>query len=282
MLVGESGSGKSTLARRMVAESNGRMVRLNRDDLRLMIHNNQCTTRPMENLVVGLQKAMARTAIDQQINVVIDDTNLSAAARGRWEALSREWSCGVSYREIRMDTPLEECIRRDALREWRSRVGLPVIERQFLESGRIQINLELPVVIVDVDGTLADHDGIRSPYDESRVLEDRPHLNIINMVAQLALDHTVIVVSGRHSSCGDDTVQWLRMHNVPFHHIFMRHAWDNRSDVVVKKEILDAILKLVPKSQIDLVIDDRPRVIRMWRENGLKVFAARGEDLEDF
>ena len=58
----------------------------------------------------------------------------------------------------------------------------------------------------------------------------------------------------------------------------MRAGQDRREDSIIKKEILDKM----PKAKIELVLDDRPRVIRMWRDNGLEVYAARGEDCPDF
>lgn len=48
---------------------------------------------------------------------------------------------------------------------------------------------------------------------------------------------------------------------------------DRRDDTVVKKEILD----LLPKERIAFVIDDRPRVVRMWKENGLRVIPVAGQ-----
>jgi hypothetical protein len=48
----------------------------------------------------------------------------------------------------------------------------------------------------------------------------------------------------------------------------MRKASDFRPDDVIKQEILEKHFK---KDNVELVIEDRPRVIRMWKRNGLKV-----------
>ena len=48
----------------------------------------------------------------------------------------------------------------------------------------------------------------------------------------------------------------------------MRRAGDFRPDDIVKQEILDRRLR---KEDIKLVVEDRPRVIGMWRRNGLEV-----------
>ena len=49
-------------------------------------------------------------------------------------------------------------------------------------------------------------------------------------------------------------------------HVFMRSSGDKRPDTQVKADIL----KFIPKDKVVLVIDDRPSVCRMWRENGLR------------
>jgi hypothetical protein len=44
---------------------------------------------------------------------------------------------------------------------------------------------------------------------------------------------------------------------------------DKREDTEVKQAMLDRYFS--DRSKIALVIDDRPSVMRMWRENGLNV-----------
>ncbi len=277
LMVGESGSGKSHLAHQMVEDKGGRAfkrMRLNRDDLRRMIHGGTINSREMELLVLRVEESAARLGLSSGFSVIVDNTHLNSNTRRRWQELAKD--AGVPYREVRMDTPLEQCVSRDYHRAGMSRVGVPVIHRQFLESGRLPIDKEKPIVIVDVDGTLAHNDGHRSFFDESKVLLDKPVGTVVKWVRSLYIDHTIFVVSGRHSSCGNDTVAWLRAHEIPFHFIAMRHAWDNRDDCIVKQEILNSLLKLVPKEQIKMVLDDRPKVVRMWRENGLKVIPVAG------
>jgi hypothetical protein len=60
----------------------------------------------------------------------------------------------------------------------------------------------------------------------------------------------------------------------------MRKADDFRGDDIVKREILDEIFADWGRKP-DMVFDDRPRVVRMWREEGIFVFNVyQGE--EDF
>jgi predicted kinase len=158
----------------------------------------------------------------------------------------------------------------------------PYFERtEFLKNGGWAVRLPgAKWVLVDVDGTLADCFGsgthsrpeVRNPYDESLVLNDRPWEPVCEMLRGLYPRFNVCVVSGRHDHCGDDTCDWLEMHAVPFDHILMRYSGDNRSDAIVKKEILDELAAVIGGvGNIEVVIDDRPRVCDMWRSHGIPV-----------
>jgi len=113
------------------------------------------------------------------------------------------------------------------------------------------------------------------------VLLDRCYLVVAQWLDELSEDHQIIIVSGRHETCNEDTVKWLELYSIPFDFLFMRRKDDNRSDTVVKQEILNIILDHIPKEHIKFVLDDRPKVIRMWKENGLTVYPVRGA-VEEF
>jgi predicted kinase len=278
LMVGESGSGKSTIAKSMLDKDT---LRVNRDSLRKMLFEKW--NARYEAIVEKLEFEAAKAALGAGYNVIVDDLNINPKTRAQWETFAK--AHGTEFKLHQVDTPLDTCVLRDRLRTGRDRVGQSVITKQFIRNGRPNVFEDKPTVLVDVDGTLANCDGIRSPFDESRVKEDAVHENIVKMVNQLYYDQCrqIIIVSGRHEDCGPDTEDWLiRRANVPFHGLLMRNRGDNRPDTVIKKELLDMILKYVSKENIKLVIDDRPRVISMWRANGLTVFAARGEDIEDF
>jgi predicted kinase len=321
VVIGESGSGKSFWTREAIdSDSKHKSVRVNRDSIRAMLHQNSGS---MEKHVISMEKDSIEYFISKGYSVFVDDTNLREATVTRWRELAD--SLQVEFKTHRMETPLDECISNDCKRIGDQHVGRAVIERQFLDSGRLKLPENQKIVIVDVDGTVANHEGHRGPFDEHMVIFDRPYKVVVDWVRRLALgeetcrnsycthsilDHdylrggcqhenehgmsdcrchefykpehsteeryTILVVSGRHSSCGDETVRWFDQHRIPFHHIFMRHSFDNRKDTIVKQEILDSILKLVPKEQIAFVIDDRPAVCAMWKQNGLTVYPVRG------
>jgi hypothetical protein len=125
--------------------------------------------------------------------------------------------------------------------------------------------------LVDVDGTVALR-GDRSPYDESRVGEDVPNWPVVMVVRALAeFGLQPIYLSGRSDACARVTALWLMYHigtppNVEML-ILMREAGDNRSDVEVKLELFD---KHIRESYcVVLSLDDRNRVVKLWRDLGL-------------
>ncbi len=65
-------------------------------------------------------------------------------------------------------------------------------------------------------------------------------------------------------------MQWLDKNYLTFAFtLIMRAANDKRDDTEVKAEMLKT--HFPDQSQISMVIDDRPSVIRMWRDLGLTV-----------
>jgi predicted kinase len=165
----------------------------------------------------------------------------------------------------------------------------PFFERtEYLKNGGWVTRLpNAKWVLVDVDGTLAtftakDGTSLRGPFEEHKVLVDELIESVAEMVRSLYPTHNVCIMSGRHDFCGDDTCDWLEMNAVPFDHILMRYSGDNRSDAVVKQELLDELTAVIGKDNVAFVIDDRPRVCDMWRGNGLTVKQVyAGEVLEN-
>jgi predicted kinase len=281
MLRGLPASGKSTLARKLVKES-GNAGRINRDDLRAMLFNSEWSGK-REGVVVDCEKAIAQVLFNHKMRPIVDDTNLSEKHRQMWSEFSR--GLGNEFESCSLDVDIPTCIFQDDDRE--NSVGPVVIYRLALWNGLIVWD-EKPLVICDIDGTIANGEvraskylsGEKKDWDGyySELYLDKPIESVIRAVRYLKEDHTVCLVSGRPDTYQWDTMQWLRNCDVPYDYLFMRAGSDRREDSIIKKEILDKL----PKDKIELVLDDRPRVIRMWRENGLTVYAARGEDCEDF
>lgn len=133
---------------------------------------------------------------------------------------------------------------------------------------KIKQNLELPkAIIVDIDGTIADK-WSRSPYDFSRVSEDEAYSDMVEFVQVLSQNYEIVFVSGRWKECFSDTFEWLRKYFPSIWiELYMRAEGDNRNDSIVKYEILKQLTK---EYYISYVLDDRDRVVKMWREAGLR------------
>jgi predicted kinase len=283
LMVGESGSGKSTVARALVsADTYKQTVRVNRDSIRKMLFENW--NAKYEPLVEKLEFEAASSALGAGFNIVVDDLNINPKVKKQWENFAAGQGAEFVLHEI--SEPLDVCVYRDSQRKGRDRVGRSVITKQFIRNGRPEVFKDVLTVLVDIDGTLANHEGVRNAYDESRVIHDDVYPVVAHWVRMLYVadpgpKYQVLIVSGRHENCGPDTEDWLSRHVIPYDGLLMRNRGDNRSDVVVKQELLDLILKYVRKENIAFVIDHRPRVIAMWKANGLSVIPARGQ-VEDF
>jgi predicted kinase len=263
--VGLPASGKTTKAREMV-KANPRLIRCNRDDLRLLLHEGRFSNGN-EKAVSEMQNAMIRAALAGGRDVIVDDTNLNPRTVDRLVVIADELNACWQRLDF-TDVPLRECIARDAKRE-RS-VGEDVIrtmwERYLMPAPR-QRTGKPTCVIVDVDGTLAQMNG-RSPYAWDQVHTDTPNTMVVQVVNSLAQRHAIVVLSGRDGSCASATFDWLVKHGLTFTALKTRTAGDNRSDYIIKQELLEQ--HVLPKYDPVLAIDDRQQVVDLWREQGIE------------
>jgi uncharacterized HAD superfamily protein len=133
-----------------------------------------------------------------------------------------------------------------------------------------------PIVLVDVDGTLADvrhrvhHIRGRRKKDWKAFFEgmdrDKPIASTVAWVRSLAEHHDIIIITGRPEEYRARTIVWLQENGIPFHDLFMRRDGDHRPDYEIKKEALERW----PKKRIKLVIEDRPPVCDMWLKQGIR------------
>lgn len=287
LTVGVSASGKTTWATDFVSSSDDHWVNINRDDIRAEIYESKHPGKEFtwakwnwkwEGLVTMRQSDMIACALRRGLNVIISDTNLNEGRRK--DLIKSLSSLGYDVEVKLFDVSFEEALRRDAARK--NGVGVSVIARQFQEYNEQFVHLHLKIklraanenrpraVLVDVDGTLANHHGIRSPFDWHKVGEDTLHDEVCDIVKALrAAGEKIVIVSGRDAVCRTETAEWLRDNGIEYDDLFMRDEGDMRSDDIVKAEILEH--EILPKYGVKMVIDDRPRVCHMWRSLGIKV-----------
>ena len=130
-------------------------------------------------------------------------------------------------------------------------------------------------IIVDIDGTLAYMDG-RTPFEYHKVRSDLPNKNLIEMLSILEKKYTIIILTGREDICLEETEAWLKDYKIKYDEIYIRKTGDNRCDTIVKKEIYEAHIK--NRYHVLCVLDDRPRLIRMWKDLGLFVMDCNRQD----
>jgi len=277
MMSGLPASGKTTKAKELISGS-AEWARVNRDELRPMLHGDKDWNGRLEGVTVKAERAIVRRLLDSGINVVVDDTNLSEKGKISWSGIASEM--GAKFESIVMNTPLEECLDRDDARAdaGERSVGRCTIINMAREVGFDEA-FGYSEVIFDLDGTLADLTH-RLPYIQTEpkdwnaffeaCTDDAPIHENIGKVREHSLSwgDRIIIVSGRSDQVRAETEEWLFDNNVPYYTLIMRRANDTRPDYEVKEKMFQRYFRpeLVKK-----VYDDRPRIIRMWEGLGLDV-----------
>lgn len=132
------------------------------------------------------------------------------------------------------------------------------------------------IIIIDLDGTLADirhrrHfvEGENKKKDfnsfHKACVNDKPIKEIIRLVQLLYGNYEIHIFSGRSKLIKKETIAWLKKHNINYNKLIMREEKDYTPDYELKKKWLDKY----NKEDIAFVIDDRDRLVKMWREQGL-------------
>lgn len=151
-----------------------------------------------------------------------------------------------------------------------------------------------PYIIVDIDGTVADlthrlHWIESSPKNWDAFLagvsQDTPIIEVISIVNSYTASGAVdlIFLSGRSDNTRTETSEWLKKHILAPFQLYMRKAGDHRQDFIVKKELYDRVFGRYGFKPM-FVLDDRPQVIRMWKQQGvfvIDVSNGRWEGVED-
>jgi predicted kinase len=258
-------SGKSTWAINKCKEDKS-FVRVNRDDLRTM--RGEYWVPAQEKLITTWQHSMITNALIDGYNVIVDDTNLNPKTLDALRGVAARFVPEINVEIKFFDVDVEECIKRDRKRE-RS-VGEKVIRdfyNKYLAPSKVEY-IENPIlppaIIVDIDGTLAKMNG-RGPYDWDKVGTDKANTPVVRLVQTLRdAGRHIILVSGRDGSCYDRTVEWLRENKIPYLMLLMREAGNNEDDRIVKKRMFEQHIR--GKYYVNFVLDDRDKVVRMWRE----------------
>ena len=268
-------SGKTTWAKEYI-QKYPETANLCKDDLRLQLGS----TNKREKRVIKVRDLLTEHYFELGYSVIWSDTNLNPVHIKRATELAEQHQAKLVIQDF-TNVSLAECIRRDLVRS--NSVGQQAIEQMYYDyintpDPAPKIDPQLPnCYIVDIDGTLAIN-NTRPPFAWNRVNEDALNPAVATLVAKLGQDTKVIVFSGRSSVCRDLTISWLKQHNINYQDLFMRPADDQRPDDILKSELYYAHVH--GKYNAIGVIDDRPKVCRMWRNLGLTVFQVGNPDYE--
>lgn len=156
-------------------------------------------------------------------------------------------------------------------------------------------------VIFDLDGTLADIEDRRQMsvkpngkmdwdifFHPDNIKYDKPIPAIVNLI-QTYEDkaYKIVIFSGRNDRSWNETIAWLKRYEIPFDLLVMRpDKFKSKSfpvadgnpatsdmrympDEILKKKMLDTFVDI---NDVLFVVDDRQKVVDMWRDLGLTVF----------
>jgi predicted kinase len=294
---GIQGSGKTFWAKAWVAEDPEHRIRINNDDIRNMLGTYWVTSR--EDLVSTIKKETALNAMLYGYDIVVDNMNLNPKEVKFWEDIVNnhnkdlsnpklvqpawlQWEYEIEFKDFFI--PLEECIRRDAMRP--NPIGEKVIRdtwkryKHFIQTTEVEKyvnNLRAwdigkpTCVVVDMDSTLCFNITKRPWYGKGStegMINDIPNGGVCDVVFELQKLYPIVLATGRDTSQEEVTKQWLLDHEINISEFYFRTEGDYRKGVEVKREQIEKILE---KYNILAIFEDSEPIVQMYRNMGLTV-----------
>ena len=290
---GITASGKSTWAKEYCA-NNPHWKRFNRDDIRAMLNGGDPWSHfkgspenlnRVEELVTRLRDEFIIESLQSGFNVIVDDTNANSRTFNEVCRVLAKAALNVNVSEKAFYVDLQVALDRDRARTpsvgddivmkfWKRFKGSD-FTNYFCKQTNIMLDFEkveckgnIPAVICDLDGTLALF-GNKNPFDRD-FENDQVNEEVANILRGLNPSTTILFVSGRAEPHRRQTIQFLAKAKIDHWLLLMRKDNDKRNDAEVKFEIFrDSI---APNYDVKFVLDDRNRVVNMWRAQGLPCF----------
>lgn len=268
-------SWKSTRAKNFMKD-NKNFIRVNKDLWRGQYHFSKFS-KSREKFTIAMRNLAITTALWNNKNVIVDDTNFNEKHEIDIRRLADAYDADIEIKFI--NTWPDTCKIRNKRRS--KQVPDFVIDKMYEEAILLWYNfVELDVetykwndkpkaVIFDIDWTLAKMNW-RSPYDySSELMADtlsKQIWNIYNMYKEAL--YNIIIFTWRKEEWDKRTQQRLLDNDIHYTEFRWRKDWDDRNDAIIKKEFFD---ELKDKYNIEIVFDDRNRVVDMYRWLGLTV-----------
>lgn len=295
---GIQGSGKSTWARKWVEEDPENRVRFNNDDIRNMLGKYWVPSR--EHMVSSIKHTFIKEAMCKGYTIVIDNMNLNPKEVKYFEDIVNihnnlveefrsqnklnpidDFKYEIEFKDFFI--PLEECIRRDAMRP--NPIGEKIIRdtwrryKHFIQTSEVERyvnNLKHyegkpKCIVIDMDSTICFNVSKRPWYGEGAaegMVNDVPNTGVCDIIKQLQEQYLIIVATGRDTSQEEVTKQWLAKQGINVAEYFFRTNGDYRKGIEIKKEEITAILE---KYDIVAIFEDCESIVQMYRDMGLTV-----------
>jgi len=276
-------SGKSLYAKQTV-ENDENTIRVNKDSIRGMvgfIGNGRRNKKQwgLEKYIQEIEIQSAKIFLQAGYDVIVDDTNLDDKHVEMWKNVASSEKAAWKVESF-LHVPVEECIRRDAVRTDPVGAGIiygMAVQANLIESANEKVSLTTPYIVCDLDGTLFDIDHRLHYISDGNadwesffaaMMDDTPREHVVSLIKDTYADLPCVIVTGRpepyRTMCVDQLTYW----EIPYHSLLMRKPGDRRPDNIVKQEILNDFLN---KDLIQMWIDDRPIVIRQVQANNIPV-----------
>lgn len=269
-LQGVPASGKTTWAKEFMLSHLG-WVRVNRDDIRSAMSGSWSPEQ--EQHVKDIEDFIITSSLNNGKSVIVDDTNLNPKTIKHLRDLASIYECELEFKEFKVD--FRTALERDRNRE--HSVGEKVLRNFFLKycpeemadkRYMKELDRQKPkCIICDLDGTLALNAG-RDWFDYGKVITDKLDWRINDVLFEFYYTHDLIFITGRDEECREVTEKWIN--EVAGHEnfkLYMRSHGDKRPDQDVKKELYEKYVE--PHYNVSCVLEDRNKVVEMWRELGL-------------
>lgn len=298
---GLPGSGKSTDAASYAAErtsimGHNNVVIVERDVIRRELdpEGTSWYHQPFEERVTGIHRSRIKLNLEAGNDVLCSDTNLQNRSVKQLIEFGVRHGAEVEIVDFR-DISLMSCLHNNSQREGTDKYVEPeFITKQYERyiQGKVLTNPEIPTkeeldakdaarvlraepytptsygiptVLVDLDGTLADHNG-RNPYDTSKYAEDLIFGNVLDVVLGLdRMDYRIDIVTGRDAAYEPVIRDWLHKYRVPYTALRMRPAGNTERDDKVKLDLFERYYRNEKELAVQFCIDDRDRVVEMYR-----------------
>ena len=299
---GIQGSGKSTWAKQWVQVDPLNRIRYNNDDIRLSQgvywpEDNKALTKK-EKTVKSIKNFAVFTYMENGYDIVIDNMNLNPKEVNYWQSnieqfnnLHKDIEYHLEFKDFFI--PVEECIARDAQRS--NPIGASIIKKTYRQYRSLIIDIEtkklldnqIPVndvlpncIIADMDATICFNVTQRPFFGNGaadKMMEDvpnKPIIKLINNYLKCASENDrIFIITGRENTPAihEATLNYIKKYVSEDERIIllMRNLNDHSSGDICKKYIYETFIK--DKYNVDFVLDDSNKIVKMYRELGLTV-----------